>query len=54
MLPVEIFNDPINGYIFEGDQCEFGVDVMQPLPSGKSSLLIRPISPKSLVLSTMS
>ncbi|CAA7030241.1 unnamed protein product [Microthlaspi erraticum] len=28
MLPVEIFNDPVNGYIFEGDQCEFGVDVM--------------------------
>ncbi|KAL0836980.1 hypothetical protein Bca101_088870 [Brassica carinata] len=27
MLPLELFNDPKNGYIFEEDQCEFGVDV---------------------------
>ncbi|CAH2053053.1 unnamed protein product [Thlaspi arvense] len=32
MLPVEIFNDPKNGYIFEGDQCEFGVDVILDSP----------------------
>lgn len=27
MLPLELFNDPKNGYIFEEDKCEFGVDV---------------------------
>lgn len=27
MLPIELFNDPKNGYIFEEDHCEFGVDV---------------------------
>ncbi|XP_024014966.1 uncharacterized protein LOC18023671 [Eutrema salsugineum] len=32
MLPVEIFNDPKNGYIFDEDQCEFGVDVMLDYP----------------------
>ncbi|KAL1197507.1 Ubiquitin C-terminal hydrolase 13 [Cardamine amara subsp. amara] len=28
VLSLETFNDPKNGYIFEGDQCEFGVDVL--------------------------
>ncbi|ESQ47530.1 hypothetical protein EUTSA_v10022080mg [Eutrema salsugineum] len=28
VLSLETFNDPKNGYIFEGEQCEFGVDVM--------------------------
>ncbi|CAA7030240.1 unnamed protein product [Microthlaspi erraticum] len=28
VLPLETFNDPKNGYIFEGNQCEFGVDVL--------------------------
>ncbi|CAH8383551.1 unnamed protein product [Eruca vesicaria subsp. sativa] len=27
ILPLEFFSDPKNGYIFEEDQCEFGVDV---------------------------
>ncbi|XP_010421067.1 PREDICTED: ubiquitin carboxyl-terminal hydrolase 13-like [Camelina sativa] len=31
VLPLDTFNDPKNGYVFEGDQCEFGVDVMVPL-----------------------
>ncbi|VYS58205.1 unnamed protein product [Arabidopsis thaliana] len=28
VLSLETFNDSKNGYIFEGDQCEFGVDVL--------------------------
>ncbi|CAH8326984.1 unnamed protein product [Eruca vesicaria subsp. sativa] len=28
VLPYGTFNNPRNGYIFEGDQCEFGVDVI--------------------------
>uniref|UniRef100_A0A0D3AEH4 MATH domain-containing protein n=1 Tax=Brassica oleracea var. oleracea TaxID=109376 RepID=A0A0D3AEH4_BRAOL len=29
VLPLDTFNDPKNGYVFDGDdQCEFGVDVM--------------------------
>ncbi|ESQ47667.1 hypothetical protein EUTSA_v10022077mg, partial [Eutrema salsugineum] len=31
VLPLDTFNDPKNGYVFDGDQCEFGVDVMVPL-----------------------
>lgn len=31
-LPLDTFNDPKNGYIFEGGQCEFGVDVIVALP----------------------
>ncbi|VVA98803.1 unnamed protein product [Arabis nemorensis] len=31
VLPLDTFNDPKSGYVFEGDQCEFGVDVMVPL-----------------------
>ncbi|KAG2271022.1 hypothetical protein Bca52824_065577 [Brassica carinata] len=30
VLPLDTFNDPKNGYVFDGDQCEFGVDVMKP------------------------
>ncbi|CAF1931358.1 unnamed protein product [Brassica napus] len=30
VLPLDTFNDPKNGYVFNGDQCEFGVDVMKP------------------------
>jgi len=32
VLPVDTFTDPKNGYIFEGDQCEFGVDVIVAAP----------------------
>ncbi|KAJ0256268.1 TRAF-like family protein [Hirschfeldia incana] len=28
VLPCDTFNNPDNGYIFEGGQCEFGVDVI--------------------------
>ncbi|CAN6999754.1 hypothetical protein IGI04_019785 [Brassica rapa subsp. trilocularis] len=31
VLPLDTFNDPKNGYVYDGDQCEFGVDVMVPL-----------------------
>ncbi|XP_019097086.1 PREDICTED: ubiquitin carboxyl-terminal hydrolase 12-like [Camelina sativa] len=31
VLPLDTFNDPEKGYVFEGDQCEFGVDVLVPL-----------------------
>ncbi|XP_018433312.2 ubiquitin C-terminal hydrolase 12-like [Raphanus sativus] len=31
VLPLDTFNDPKNGYVFDGDECEFGVDVMVPL-----------------------
>ncbi|KAL1197506.1 Ubiquitin C-terminal hydrolase 12 [Cardamine amara subsp. amara] len=32
VLSLETFNDPEDGYIFEGEQCEFGVDVMIASP----------------------
>ncbi|XP_010513685.1 PREDICTED: MATH domain and coiled-coil domain-containing protein At3g58210-like [Camelina sativa] len=32
ILPYETFINPENGYIFEGGQCEFGVDVIVPPP----------------------
>jgi len=32
VLPVDAFNDSKNGYIFEGDQCEFGVNVIVAAP----------------------
>ncbi|KAL1223238.1 Ubiquitin C-terminal hydrolase 12 [Cardamine amara subsp. amara] len=35
MLSLGIFNDPKNGYIFEGEQCVFGVDVMVASPFTK-------------------
>ncbi|CAA0362439.1 unnamed protein product [Arabidopsis thaliana] len=35
VLSLETFNDPENGYTFEGEQCEFGVDVMVASPITK-------------------
>lgn len=32
LVPSDTFNNPENGYIFEGDQCEFGVDVIVAPP----------------------
>ncbi|KAL0664030.1 hypothetical protein Bca4012_100867 [Brassica carinata] len=32
ILPCDTFSNPENGYIFEGGQCEFGVDVIVSLP----------------------
>ncbi|XP_010512013.1 PREDICTED: probable inactive serine/threonine-protein kinase fnkC isoform X1 [Camelina sativa] len=32
VLPYETFIHPENGYIFEGGQCEFGIDVIVPPP----------------------
>lgn len=28
VLALDTFNDPKNGYLFDGDHCEFGVDVI--------------------------
>ncbi|EFH59633.1 predicted protein [Arabidopsis lyrata subsp. lyrata] len=25
VIPLDTFNDPENGYVFDGDQCEFGI-----------------------------
>ncbi|KAL1188204.1 Ubiquitin C-terminal hydrolase 12 [Cardamine amara subsp. amara] len=30
VLPVDTFKDPKNGYLYDGDHCEFGVDVTIP------------------------
>lgn len=35
VLPLKTFNDPKNGYIFEGEHCEFGADVMVASPFTK-------------------
>ncbi|KAL1191835.1 MATH domain and coiled-coil domain-containing protein [Cardamine amara subsp. amara] len=35
VVSLETFNKPENGYIFDGEQCEFGVDVMVASPSTK-------------------
>ncbi|KAL9299546.1 putative MATH/TRAF domain-containing protein [Arabidopsis thaliana] len=35
VLSLKTFNDPENGYTFEGEQCEFGVDVMVASPITK-------------------
>jgi len=35
VLSLETFNDLENGYTFEGEQCEFGVDVMVASPITK-------------------
>ncbi|KAL1212209.1 MATH domain and coiled-coil domain-containing protein [Cardamine amara subsp. amara] len=35
VLSLETFNDPKDGYMFEGEQCEFGVDVMIASPFTK-------------------
>ncbi|CAN6907582.1 unnamed protein product, partial [Brassica oleracea] len=32
VLPYDTFNNPENGYVFEGGQCEFGVDVIVAPP----------------------
>ncbi|VVA94626.1 unnamed protein product [Arabis nemorensis] len=32
VVPYDTFNNPENGYIFKGDQCEFGVDVIVAPP----------------------
>ncbi|RID74792.1 hypothetical protein BRARA_B01872 [Brassica rapa] len=32
VLPFDSFNNRVNGYVFEEDQCEFGVDVVVPSP----------------------
>ncbi|CAN6937225.1 unnamed protein product [Brassica oleracea] len=32
IIPCDTFSNPENGYIFEGGQCEFGVDVIVSLP----------------------
>ncbi|EOA32620.1 hypothetical protein CARUB_v10015914mg [Capsella rubella] len=47
VLPLDTFNDPKNGYVFEGDQCEFGVDVMAPLTNWEVvSFPKKPLNPK--------
>ncbi|CAA7052433.1 unnamed protein product [Microthlaspi erraticum] len=38
VLPLDTFNDPNNGYVFDGDECEFGVDVMVPLTNWEVTL----------------
>ncbi|VVA98801.1 unnamed protein product [Arabis nemorensis] len=35
VLPCDTFNDPKKGFIFDGEQCEFGVDVMVVSPFTK-------------------
>ncbi|CAN7040357.1 hypothetical protein BRARA_B01873 [Brassica rapa] len=39
VLPSDAFNKLENGYIFEGDQCEFGVEVIVPSPLTKWEIL---------------
>ncbi|CAN6884393.1 unnamed protein product [Brassica oleracea var. botrytis] len=47
VLPLDTFNDPKNGYVFNGDQCEFGVDVMVPLTNSEVvSFSQKPSNPK--------
>ncbi|CAA7030239.1 unnamed protein product [Microthlaspi erraticum] len=47
VLPLDTFNDPKNGYVFDGDQCEFGVDVMVPLTNWELvSFSQKPSNPK--------
>ncbi|CAH8381761.1 unnamed protein product [Eruca vesicaria subsp. sativa] len=36
VLPVDTFKDPKNGYLYNGEQCEFGVDVTVPTPFEES------------------
>ncbi|CAH8383316.1 unnamed protein product [Eruca vesicaria subsp. sativa] len=38
VLPVATFKDPKNGYLYDGDHCEFGVDVTIPTVFQKSEL----------------
>ncbi|XP_056859996.1 uncharacterized protein LOC108831736 [Raphanus sativus] len=39
VLPYDAFSKPENGYVFEGDQCEFGVEVTVPSPLTKWEIL---------------
>ncbi|KAJ4909648.1 TRAF-like family protein [Raphanus sativus] len=39
VLPFDSFNNPENGYVFEGDQCEFGVNVIVHSPLTKWEIL---------------
>ncbi|XP_019096795.1 PREDICTED: uncharacterized protein LOC109130987 [Camelina sativa] len=39
VLPLDTFSDPNNGYVFEGDQCEFGVDVIVAPPPANWDIL---------------
>ncbi|KAJ4902851.1 TRAF-like family protein [Raphanus sativus] len=36
VLPVDTFKDPKNGYLYDGEHCEFGVDVTVPTPFEES------------------
>ncbi|CAN7136806.1 hypothetical protein BRARA_D01412 [Brassica rapa] len=36
VLPVDTFKDPKNGYLYNGEHCEFGVDVIVPTPFEES------------------
>ncbi|CAH2061334.1 unnamed protein product [Thlaspi arvense] len=38
VLPLDTFKDPTNGYLYDGDHCEFGVDVIVDTPFEKSEL----------------
>ncbi|KAJ4894264.1 TRAF-like family protein [Raphanus sativus] len=47
VLLLDTFSDPKNGYVFDGDQCEFGVDVMVPLTNWEVvSFTQKPSNPK--------
>ena len=53
VLPFDSFNNPENGFVFEGDQCEFGVDVIVVPPLTNWEILSfneKPQNPSSLVL----
>jgi hypothetical protein len=38
VLPIDTFKDPTKGYLYDGDHCEFGVDVTMPSLYEKSEL----------------
>lgn len=39
MLPLGTFNDRKNGYIFDGEHCEFGVDIIVAPPPTKWEII---------------
>jgi len=39
VLSSDSFNNPESGYVFEGDQCKFGVDVIVPSPLNNWEIL---------------
>ncbi|CAH2066905.1 unnamed protein product [Thlaspi arvense] len=39
VIPVDTFKDPQNGYLYDGEHCEFGVDVTIPTLFEKSELV---------------